>query len=246
MRWRCGDCGSRSARTRSSTVSGSRWSRGSASRSSGNPERARHSPLRALLGLTPSDATVTSTRSPSTEGMRRRSPSALAGAPWRRHRPRLADALVSLDPLRRIGAEVAEPLRLHDLARGRAALDSRVRELLRRVWMPDAERRARQYAHELSGGLRQRALIASAIAAAPWSWWPTSRRPRSMPPCRHGSSACCAISRRRTALVFISPRLRGRPAARGPGAGHEGRAGGRVRPGVRGAGEPAAMSTRVS
>jgi peptide/nickel transport system ATP-binding protein len=77
------------------------------------------------------------------------------------------DALVSLDPLRRIGAEVAEPLLLHRILRGRAALDARVQNLLQRVWMPDAQRRARQHPHELSGGLRQRALIASALAAAP-------------------------------------------------------------------------------
>lgn len=77
------------------------------------------------------------------------------------------DALVSLDPLQRVESEVAEPLRLHGLARGRAALRGRVQELLHRVWMPDAARRARQYPHELSGGLRQRALIASALAADP-------------------------------------------------------------------------------
>jgi len=77
------------------------------------------------------------------------------------------DALVSLDPLQRVGSEIAEPVRLHGLVSGRAALRERVQELLHRVWMPDAVRRARQYPHELSGGLRQRALIASAIAADP-------------------------------------------------------------------------------
>ncbi|GAA1122627.1 ABC transporter ATP-binding protein [Microbacterium natoriense] len=87
---------------------------------------------------------------------------------WRRLRgARIAlvsqDALVSLDPLQRIGSEVAEPLRIHGLD----AAPERVQEQLRRVWMPDPERRARQYSHELSGGLRQRALIASALAAGP-------------------------------------------------------------------------------
>lgn len=84
------------------------------------------------------------------------------------------DALVSLDPLRRIGAEVGDPLRLHR-RRGRGLRrddredrrPSEVADLLRRVGMPRPELRARQYPHELSGGLRQRALIASAIAASP-------------------------------------------------------------------------------
>ncbi|MFJ4166790.1 ATP-binding cassette domain-containing protein [Microbacterium sp. NPDC089698] len=76
------------------------------------------------------------------------------------------DALVSLDPLRRIGAEVAEPLEIHG-SLDRSARADRVRELLVDVAMPDPERRARQRSHELSGGLRQRALIASALAADP-------------------------------------------------------------------------------
>ncbi|MDL5486941.1 dipeptide ABC transporter ATP-binding protein [Microbacterium wangruii] len=91
---------------------------------------------------------------------------------WRRLRgSRIAlvsqDALVSLDPLRRIGAEVAEPLRIHAPRMSRAARDARVRALLTEVAMPDAARRVRQYPHELSGGLRQRALIASALAGEP-------------------------------------------------------------------------------
>jgi peptide/nickel transport system ATP-binding protein len=123
---------------------------------------------RALLGLTPTDADVTVERLMigGTDA------AAFGEREWRAVRgSRIAlvsqDALVSLDPLRRIGAEIAEPLQLHGVVRGRAAVAERVRELLRRVWMPDVERRAGQYAHELSGGLRQRALIASAIAAEP-------------------------------------------------------------------------------
>lgn len=123
---------------------------------------------RALLGLTPADADV------AVEQLMIGGTDAAAFGEreWRGLRgTRIAlvsqDALVSLDPLRRIGAEIAEPLELHGIVRGRAAVGERVGELLRRVWMPDAERRARQYAHELSGGLRQRALIASSIAADP-------------------------------------------------------------------------------
>ncbi|WP_051740910.1 ABC transporter ATP-binding protein [Kitasatospora sp. MBT66] len=90
---------------------------------------------------------------------------------WREVRGRriglvLQDALVSLDPLRTVGAEIAEPLRVHGLA-ARAELPARVRSLLERTGVPEPERRAAQYAHQLSGGLRQRALIASALAAEP-------------------------------------------------------------------------------
>ncbi|WP_305783202.1 ATP-binding cassette domain-containing protein [Symbioplanes lichenis] len=72
----------------------------------------------------------------------------------------LQDALVSLDPLRTVGAEIAEVLRVH---RRRETPEA----LLTEVHVPEPERRARQYPHQLSGGLRQRALIASAIAARP-------------------------------------------------------------------------------
>jgi peptide/nickel transport system ATP-binding protein len=78
----------------------------------------------------------------------------------------MQDALGSLDPLRRVGCEIEESLRLHtDLDREQR--QARVLELLHAVGVPEAERRARQYPYELSGGLRQRALIASAIACDP-------------------------------------------------------------------------------
>ncbi|MHA7238697.1 dipeptide ABC transporter ATP-binding protein [Arthrobacter sp. TMS1-12-1] len=78
----------------------------------------------------------------------------------------LQDALSSLDSLRTVGDEVGEVLRLHgDL--DRAARRGRVVELLASVGVPDPGIRAGQYPHQLSGGLRQRALIASAIAADP-------------------------------------------------------------------------------
>ncbi|HLU59373.1 MAG TPA: ABC transporter ATP-binding protein [Pseudonocardia sp.] len=90
---------------------------------------------------------------------------------WRAIRGReigyvLQDALVSLDQLRRVGDEVAEPLRVH--GRGtRAECATAAVELLRAVGVPEPEVRARQRPFELSGGLRQRALIASAIALDP-------------------------------------------------------------------------------
>ena len=78
----------------------------------------------------------------------------------------MQDALGSLDPLRQVGKEIAEPLRLHS-ALNRERRDAKVIELLRAVGIPEPELRALQYPHQLSGGLRQRALIASAIACHP-------------------------------------------------------------------------------
>lgn len=74
----------------------------------------------------------------------------------------LQDALTSLDPLRTVQAEVAEALRLPRKQRVAA-----VEELLDSVGIPEPSYRRRNYPHQLSGGLRQRALIASALAGRP-------------------------------------------------------------------------------
>ncbi|TCQ06201.1 peptide/nickel transport system ATP-binding protein [Rhizobium sp. PP-F2F-G36] len=72
----------------------------------------------------------------------------------------------SLNPVMTIGAQVREILTVHGKARGKAA-DRRVIELLTKVGLSQPEVRARQYPHELSGGMKQRVLIAIAIALEP-------------------------------------------------------------------------------
>ncbi|MFD9125158.1 ABC transporter ATP-binding protein [Kitasatospora sp. NPDC059571] len=77
------------------------------------------------------------------------------------------DPTAALDPLRRIGTQLAEVLRRHRIARGRRAVHAEVLRLLATAGLSEPERIARAHPHELSGGLRQRAAIALAVACGP-------------------------------------------------------------------------------
>lgn len=76
------------------------------------------------------------------------------------------EPMTSLNPVFTVGDQIAEGVRLHQGLSRRAAWDRAV-EMLRLVQIPDPDRRVREYPHQLSGGMRQRVMIAMALACGP-------------------------------------------------------------------------------
>ncbi|MER8637381.1 ABC transporter ATP-binding protein [Mesorhizobium sp. M0184] len=76
------------------------------------------------------------------------------------------EPMTSLNPVYTIGEQIAEPIRIH-LGKSHREAEADAVRLLEQVGIPDPKRRARQYPHELSGGMRQRATIAMALSCDP-------------------------------------------------------------------------------
>ena len=76
------------------------------------------------------------------------------------------EPMTSLNPVFTVGEQIAEALRLHEGLNRRDAMDRAI-EMLRLVHIPNAERRVREYPHQLSGGMRQRVMIAMALSCSP-------------------------------------------------------------------------------
>lgn len=80
----------------------------------------------------------------------------------------MQDPMTSLNPLKTIGEQIAEAVRLHQPdVKGKEAIGQKVLQYLEDVGIQDGERRVKQYPHEFSGGMRQRVVIAIALACRP-------------------------------------------------------------------------------
>src|SRR6267378_3861625 len=77
------------------------------------------------------------------------------------------EPMTSLNPVMRIGAQIEEAVRAHQPKLAASEVERKAIDALRRAAIPEPESRAQQFPHQLSGGLRQRAMIAMALAAGP-------------------------------------------------------------------------------
>ena len=77
------------------------------------------------------------------------------------------DPMTALNPVQRVGKQIVEQIRAHEPRTSQAGAYARAVELMERVGIPGAARRARAFPHELSGGMRQRVMIAMALSCSP-------------------------------------------------------------------------------
>lgn len=100
------------------------------------------------------------------ENILRASPRRLAAIRGREISMVFQDSQTSLNPVMRVGSQVREPLLLHGIA-GRSKADAEALDWLQRLGIPAPGTAMRRYPHEFSGGMRQRAMIATALIASP-------------------------------------------------------------------------------
>ncbi|WP_369136837.1 ABC transporter ATP-binding protein [Modestobacter versicolor] len=121
----------------------------------------------AVMGLLPSNARVTGSvkyRGQELLGQNDRSMSRIRGKGVSMI---FQDPMTSLDPVYKVGAQIEETLRTHDRSLSSKAAEARAVELLELVGIPNAVERVHSYPHEFSGGMRQRVVIAIAMANQP-------------------------------------------------------------------------------
>ncbi len=118
-----------------------------------------------VLRLTPASATVTGEVLLDGKDILRMSWGQLRAVRWAGASIVFQGALHSLNPVRNVGRQIAEPVLLHDRSQTKRTASARVDELLEQVGLP--ARLAQAYPHQLSGGQKQRIMIAMALACRP-------------------------------------------------------------------------------
>lgn len=120
----------------------------------------------AIMGLLPLGASAAGSVQLEGNELLALKNSALRAVRGRRIAMVFQEPLAALNPVQTIGTQIAEMYRLHERCSTRIARRQAV-DALAEVQIPDPERRARTYPHELSGGMRQRAMLAMALACRP-------------------------------------------------------------------------------
>jgi peptide/nickel transport system ATP-binding protein len=118
----------------------------------------------ALMGLLPPSASVAGRVLLDGENILERGEESVSPHRWTDIAMVFQGAMNAFNPVKRIGEQIVEPMKLHGISEGRRARQE-VGELLERVGIPAA--RAKSYPHEFSGGMRQRAALAMALACKP-------------------------------------------------------------------------------